>query len=161
MTASFQKADFSGRLSTALDYKPLRYDLVRTSKTGKGQMARIFREPIKSEDGKQNLIARSVVVVEVVSFTFRFTDVAQLQKCIAYYKTKTHPSSLVSDGDLAADFGKDWREQRGGKLNGGSSVYLCICWKNQSVRRSLKLSLKLWSSSNLASSSNRCDHRCS
>jgi hypothetical protein len=76
-------------------------------------MARIFREQIKSEDGKQNLITRSVVVVEVVSFTFRLADSAQLQECIAYYKTKTHPSSRIPAKELADTLGQDWREQRG------------------------------------------------
>jgi hypothetical protein len=73
-------------------------------------MARIFKQPIKSEDGNQNLTSRFVVVVEVVSFTFRFATVAQLRKCIAYYETKTHASSRIPARELADDLGEDWRE---------------------------------------------------
>jgi hypothetical protein len=54
-----------------------------------------------------------VVVVDVVSFTFRFATVAQLRECIAYYETITHPSSRIPAKELADDLGEDWREQRG------------------------------------------------
>ena len=50
-------------------------------------MARISKQPIKREDGNENLTPRFVVVVEVVSFTCRFATVAQLRECIAYYET--------------------------------------------------------------------------
>jgi len=76
-------------------------------------MARISKQPIKREDGNQNLTPRSVVVVEVASFTFRFATVAQLRQCIAYCETRTHPSSRIPAKELAADLGEDWREQRG------------------------------------------------
>ena len=76
-------------------------------------MARISRQPIKREDGNQNLTPRSVVEVEVASFTFRFATVAQLRQCIAYYERTTHPTSRIPAKELAADLGEDWRKQRG------------------------------------------------
>lgn len=76
-------------------------------------MARISKQPIKSEDGNQNLTPRFVLVVEVVSFTFRFATVAELHECNTYYETKTHPSSRIPAKQLTAELGQDWREQRG------------------------------------------------
>jgi hypothetical protein len=122
----------------------LRYDLVR--------MSRIVREPIKKEDGKQNLIPCSVIVVEVVSFTFRFADVAQLQKCIAYYKTKTHPTSRIPAKELAADLGEDWREQRGWEVERWFErlpMYLLEEPKRQKVLKALEKAQNLVESGKL------------
>jgi len=55
---------------------------------------RISKKQIKA-NGSQNLTSRFAVVVEVVSFTFHFATVAQLRECLAYYETKTHPSSRI------------------------------------------------------------------
>ena len=115
-------------------------------------MARISREPIKSEDGKQNLIPCSVIVVEVVSFTFRFADVAQLQKCIAYYKTKTHPTSRIPAKELAADLGEDWREQRGWEVERWFErlpMYLLEEPKRQKVLKALEKAQNLVESGKL------------
>lgn len=115
-------------------------------------MARISREPIKSQDGKQNLISRSVIVVEVVSFTFRFADVAQLQKCIAYYKTKTHPTSRIPAEQLAADLGEDWREQRGWEVERWFErlpMYLLEEPKRQKVLKALEKAQNLLESGKL------------
>jgi hypothetical protein len=115
-------------------------------------MARISREPIKSEDGKQNLIPRSVIVVEVVSFTFRFADVAQLQRCIAYYKTKTHPTSRIPAKELAADLGEDWREQRGWEVERWFErlpMYLLEEPKRQKVLKALEKAQNLLESGKL------------
>ena len=115
-------------------------------------MARISREPIKSQDGKQNLISRSVIVVEVVSFTFRFADVAQLQKCIAYYKTKTHPTSRIPAEEHAADLGEDWREQRGWEVERWFErlpMYLLEEPKRQKVLKALEKAQNLLESGKL------------
>jgi hypothetical protein len=115
-------------------------------------MARISREPIKREDGKQNLIPCSVIVVEVVSFTFRFADVAQLQKCIAYYTTKTHPTSRIPAKELAADLGEDWREQRGWEVERWFErlpMYLLEEPKRQKVLKALEKAQNLVESGKL------------
>jgi hypothetical protein len=115
-------------------------------------MARISREPIKSEDGKQNLIPRSVIVVEVVSFTFRFADVSQLQKCIAYYKTKTRPTSRIPAKELAAELGEDWRELRGWEVERWFErlpMYLLEEPKRQKVLKALEKAENLLESGKL------------
>jgi hypothetical protein len=115
-------------------------------------MARIFRESIKSEDGKQKLIPRSVVVVEVASFTFRFNTVAQLRECIAYYGTKTRPSSRIPAKELATDLGEDWREQRGWEVERWFErlpMYLLEEPKRQKVLRALDKALTLIESGKL------------
>jgi hypothetical protein len=109
-------------------------------------MARIFKQPIKSEDGNQNLTSRFVVVVEVVSFTFRFATVAQLRKCIAYYEAKTHPSSRIPAKELADDLGEDWREQRGWEVERWFErlpMYLLEEPKRQKVLKALNKALNL------------------
>jgi hypothetical protein len=75
-------------------------------------MARISKEPRKTY-GKRNLLPRDVIVVRVVSFTFRFETIEQLRACIKYYRQKTHPSSRVAAKVLEAQLGKDWRSLRG------------------------------------------------
>jgi hypothetical protein len=115
-------------------------------------MARIFRESINSEDGKQNLIPRSVLAVGVAFFTFRFADVAQLQRCIAYYKTKTHPSSRLPARELAGDLGNDWREQRGWEVERWFErlpMYLLEEPKRQKVLKALDKALDLVKSGKL------------
>jgi hypothetical protein len=109
-------------------------------------MARIFKQPVKSEDGNQNLTSRFVVVVEVVSFTFRFATVAQLRKCITYYETKTHPSSRIPAKELADDLGEDWREQRGWEVERWFErlpMYLLEEPKRQKVLKALNKALNL------------------
>jgi hypothetical protein len=53
------------------------------------------------------LIPKSVLMVNVVSFTFQFFSIEQVRDCLAYYERKTHPSSRLSIG--AADH---WEAQR-------------------------------------------------
>ena len=74
-------------------------------------MSRIWKEPLVTH-GNENLKPRSVILVRVASFTFRFGSVEQLRECIKYYEQKTHPSSRIAARTLAADLGEDWRELR-------------------------------------------------
>jgi hypothetical protein len=115
-------------------------------------MARISKRPIKREDGNQNLTSRFVVVVEVVSFTFRFATVAQLRECIAYYETRTHPSSRIPAKKLADDLGEDWREQRGWEVERWFErlpMYLLEEPKRQKVLKALNKALNLVESGKL------------
>jgi hypothetical protein len=115
-------------------------------------MPRIFRETIESADGKQNLMPRSIIVVEVVSFTFRFANTAQLRECIDYYSAKTHPSSRIPAKELARDLGDDWREQRGWEVERWFErlpMYLLEEPKRQKVLRALKKAENLLESGKL------------
>lgn len=75
-------------------------------------MARISKEPLKRCDGKASLAPRHVIVVRVVSFTFRFRTVKQLRECISYYERKTRPTSRVAAKIIASQLGEDWRAMR-------------------------------------------------
>jgi hypothetical protein len=115
-------------------------------------MARISKQPVKIEDGKQNFTSRFVVVVEVVSFTFQFATVAQLRECIAYYETKTRPSSRIPAKELADDLGEDWREQRGWEVERWFErlpMYLLEEPKRQKVLKALNRALNLVESGKL------------
>ncbi len=109
-------------------------------------MARISKQPVKHKDGNQNLIPRSEVVVEVASFEFRFASVTQLRQCIAYYETKTHPSSRLPARELAAQLGDDWRAQRGWEVERWFErlpMYLLEEPKRLKVLKALKKALSL------------------
>jgi hypothetical protein len=54
-----------------------------------------------------SLLPKDVLLVNVASFTFRFLTTQQLRECLAYFNSKTHPSSRVAIG--AADH---WEVQR-------------------------------------------------
>ncbi len=153
MLRTCRKPDFSGiSASGPASTAPSEVRSGQSVEARAGQMARIFREPIKSEDGKQNLIPRSIVVVEVVSFTFRFADSAQLQQCIAYYKTKTHPSSRIPAKELAGELGEDWREQRGWEVERWFErlpMYLLEEPKRQKVLKALERAHSLLQSGKL------------
>ena len=74
-------------------------------------VARIWKEKLTTF-GTAKLAPREVILVQVASFTFRFTTTKQLRDCIEYYERKTHPSSRMSAKAIAADIGPDWREWR-------------------------------------------------
>jgi hypothetical protein len=76
-------------------------------------MARISRVLLGTEAYERNLITRTMIVVEVASFTFRFPTTERLRECIAYFDQKVRPSSRIPAKELAVDLGEDWREQRG------------------------------------------------
>lgn len=115
-------------------------------------MARISRVSLGSEGGDRNLIPRSAIVVEVVSFTFRFDTTERLRECIAYYGSKVHPSSRVPAKQLAADLGEDWREQRGWEVERWFErlpMYLMEEPKRQKVLKALNKALELAESGKL------------
>ena len=115
-------------------------------------MSRISREPITWLDGTASLIPRTVIVVEVASFTFRFRDIKQLRECIEYYGSKTRPSSRVPATKLAADLGDDWREQRGWEIERWFErlpMYLLEEPKRQKVLKALNKALTLVEASKL------------
>jgi hypothetical protein len=58
-------------------------------------------------------IPAEVWFVKVSGFTFIFHNLDQLVACLDYYSSKTHPSSIISKDNLAADLGPNWREERG------------------------------------------------
>ena len=85
-------------------------------------MARVWTEPFRPEKHSApleywgglddhlrapGLIPKSVLLVNVVSFTFQFFTVQQVRDCIAYFNQKAHPSSRLSIS--AADH---WEAQR-------------------------------------------------
>jgi len=112
-------------------------------------MARISRVSLGSE---RNLIPRTVIVVEVVSFTFRFESTARLRECIDYYGSKLHPSSRVAAKELATDLGEDWREQRGWEVERWFErlpMYLLEEPKRQKVLKALNKALELAESGKL------------
>lgn len=76
-------------------------------------MARISKEPLETWDGKASLAPRHIIVVKVVSFTFRFETIEQLRECIKYYQQKKRPSSRIPAKTIAAELGQDWRTLRG------------------------------------------------
>jgi hypothetical protein len=109
-------------------------------------MARITKEPIEWLDGAASLIPRHMIVVRVVSFTFRFGTVEQLRKCIEYYEKKTHPSSRIPAKVLASDLGEDWRELRGWEVERWFErlpMYLLEEPKRQKVIKALSKALEL------------------
>ena len=63
--------------------------------------------------GDKVLKPDEIILVRVASFVFRFRSVEQLKECLTFFEKKIHPSSLVSEKELTAQLGEDWREQRG------------------------------------------------
>src|ERR1700722_1561183 len=109
-------------------------------------MARISKEPIKRLDGKASLLPRYVIVVKVVSFTFRFGSIKQLRECLRYYEKKIQPSSRVAAKQIAADIGEDWRTQRGWEVERWFErlpMYLLEEPKRQKVLKALSKALLL------------------
>jgi hypothetical protein len=109
-------------------------------------MARISKEPLKWLDGTASLIPRHVIVVSVASFTFRFGNIEQLRECIEYYRKKTRPSSRIAAKTIAADIGKDWREQRVWEVERWFErlpMYLLEEPKRQKVLKALSKALEL------------------
>jgi len=61
-------------------------------------------------------VPAEVWFVKVCGFTFSFHNLDQLNACLSYYSSKTHPSSIISSDVLAAGLGEDWRELRGWEI---------------------------------------------
>ena len=108
-------------------------------------MARIWKEKL-TRVGAANLAPRDVILVRVASFTFRFTTTKQLKECIDYYERKTHPSSRMPAGEIAADLGPDWRELRSWEVERWFErlpMYLLEEPKRQKVLKALRETLVL------------------
>jgi len=109
-------------------------------------MAQISKEPRKIYGGNANLFSRPVIVVRVVSFTFRFGTIEQLRECIKYYQQKTRPSSRIAAKTIAVDLGQDWRRQRGWDVERWFErlpMYLLEEPKRQKVLKALCKALEL------------------
>jgi hypothetical protein len=109
-------------------------------------MARISKERIEWLDGTANLIPRHVILVNVVSFTFRFRSVEQIEKYLRFFETKIHPSSLIPAKDLEADLGAAWRELRGWEVERCFErlpMYLFEEPKRQKVVKALSRAIEL------------------
>jgi hypothetical protein len=109
-------------------------------------MARMSKEPLEWLDGTASLIPRFEIVVEVVSFKFRFRTMKRLRECIAYYEQKTHPSSRIPAKTIAADIGADWRELRSWEVERWFErlpMYLLEEPKRQKVLKALGAALEL------------------
>jgi hypothetical protein len=109
-------------------------------------MARITKEPIKQFGGKASLLPRHVIVVQVVSFTFKFGTVEQLRECIAYYEKKTHPSSRIPAKRCEFYLGENWRKLRGWDVERWFErlpMYLLEEPKRQKVLKALSKTLAL------------------
>ena len=89
-------------------------------------MARISKEPLERCDGKTSLVPRNVIVVRVVSFTFRFRTIKQLRECISYYEQKTRPTSQVAAKTIALQLGEDWRAMRSWEVENWFERLPCI-----------------------------------
>lgn len=59
---------------------------------------------------KDNLITHYVYFVEVVSFTFQFSSIAQIYEALEYCKQKTHPSTMKS-GIFLEHYWQKWYER--------------------------------------------------
>ena len=76
-----------------------------------GLMAKIHREladPKKHSDfmsssieggmpvskSRSNLVPKWVYLADVYNFTFQFASIEQVRQCIAYFESKTHPSTI-------------------------------------------------------------------
>jgi hypothetical protein len=109
-------------------------------------MARVSKEPLKRSDGKASLAPRYVIVVRVVSFTFRFGTIEQLRECIKYYQQKTRPSSRVAAKTIASQLGDDWRAIRSWEVERWFErlpMYLLEEPKRQKVLKALFKALEL------------------
>jgi len=107
-------------------------------------MARISKVALKRLDGKESLLPRHAIVVDVASFKFGFGTVDQLRKCIAYYEQKTRPSSRIPAKTLAAELGEDWRKLRGWDVERWFErlpMYLLEEPKRQKVLKALRKAL--------------------
>jgi hypothetical protein len=114
-------------------------------------MARISKERLRTH-GKENLNPEHVIVVEVASFTFKFSTLEQLQECIRYYKQKTRPTSQVRAKTIASEIGEDWRTRRGWEVERWFErlpMYLLEEPKRQKVLKALSKTLKLAESGKL------------
>lgn len=108
-------------------------------------MARIWKETLKTF-GTASLVPHEVILVEVASFTFRFSTTKQLQECIRYYEQKTRASSRLSATTIAADIGPDWRELRSWEVERWFErlpMYLLEQPKRQKVLKALHKALAL------------------
>ncbi len=108
-------------------------------------MARIWKEPLVTP-GAENLKPRSVILVRVASFTFRFESVGQLRKCVQYFGQKTHASSRIPAATIAADLGDDWRKLRSWDVERWFErlpMYLLEEPKRQKVVKALREALDL------------------
>jgi len=108
-------------------------------------VARIWKEKLTTA-GSANLAPREVILVQVASFTFRFTTTKQLRECIDYYERETHPSSRIPAKVIAADIGPDWREQRSWEVERWFErlpMYLLEEPKRQKVLKALHKTLAL------------------
>ena len=115
-------------------------------------MARISKEPRTMHDGKASLLRRDVIIVRVVSFTFRFTTIEELRECIKFYQQKTRPSSRVAAKTYEAEFGQDWRSLRGWDIERWFErlpMYLLEEPKRQKVLKALCKALELIESEKL------------
>lgn len=82
------------------------------------------------------LIAKTVLLVDVASFTFQFVSVDQLCDCLAYYERKVHPTSRQQiPGDIDHWEAQRWFERL--------PMYLLEDAKRKKVVAALQKALKL------------------
>jgi hypothetical protein len=94
-------------------------------------VARIWKEPSSGavpaeyweptaiiEHRYQNraLVPHFDIMVNVASFTFRFSSLRQLRDCLSFYEQKTRKSGALAEQKLALELGPDWRSQRGWEI---------------------------------------------
>jgi hypothetical protein len=82
------------------------------------------------------LIAKTVLLVDVASFTFQFTSAAQLRDCLAYYERKVQPTSRRQTSDHI----DHWEAQRWFER---LPMYLLEDAKRKKVVAALQQALKL------------------
>ena len=58
-----------------------------------------------------NLVQKKMMLVAVASFTFRFISADQISECLAYYESKTRPSSMRPTGGMSHWENQRWFEQ--------------------------------------------------
>lgn len=88
-----------------------------------------------------SLMPQQVLLVRVVSFTFQFICVRQIQECLDYYDQKIHPSSRLPVGGMDHWEAQRWFERL--------PIYLLETTKRAKVVKALKQALSVAESSAL------------
>ena len=92
-------------------------------------------------------IPAEVWFVKVCGFTFVFNNIQQLDACLRYYSSKTHPSSIIKKEDLTADLGENWRELRGWDIERWFErlpMFLLESAKREKVIKALQQAQQQW-----------------
>ena len=91
-------------------------------------------------------------MVQVASFTFRFSSLRQLRDCLSFYEQKNRRSGAIAEQRLASELGPDWRKQRSWEIERWYErlpMYLLEEPKRQKVVKALAKALEMAESGKL------------